>query len=63
MFVQALSRPNMVGIKLPKLLPAFSGMLSKELLSSIGFKDLFCPICAETGGKNHEAHKDRVKNF
>jgi len=53
----------MVGIKLPKLLPAFSGMLSKELLSSIGFKDLFCPICAETGGKNHEAHKDRVKNF
>ncbi|XP_063677757.1 glutaredoxin-2, mitochondrial-like [Bolinopsis microptera] len=40
-----------------------TGMLSKELLSSIGFKDLFCPICAETGGKNHEAHKDRVKNF
>ena len=40
-----------------------SGMLSKELLNAIGFKDLFCPICAETGGKHHESHKDRVKNF
>ncbi|KAL5252181.1 hypothetical protein ACHWQZ_G015088 [Mnemiopsis leidyi] len=34
-----------------------------KTLHKTGFKDLFCPICAETGGKHHESHKDRVKNF